>query len=151
MHDSVEGLPLPYKSKFTLWGSEGKTYCRHDLVPSVGLSTTYSVRIVSNPVDVPVRYVLVEENRIVTVSASEPLDGHNIFDVDGKYLGQGGEKDDASSMPEPLPNPEGEPVVGLPHTFFLRPECLLRFDLPIDLTRAEVARIQKWLETLVFE
>ena len=86
---TVPAILPPYSCEFGLWGTEGKTYQQHDLVPTVGMAETYAVMLDSTQPQ-PHRFLTVQENRITNVMAHQPVDGRSVFDPRGRYLGRGG-------------------------------------------------------------
>jgi len=176
VYSEVAGVPEPYDPQFKLW-DEGRTYRQGDEVPAVGVATTYAVRI-GGPGGRLARYVTVQEGRITNVLAHQPVHGRSVFDKWGGYLGVGGQDLTEPSRPaveiaavglvdqivrrdvppEPADAREtagsvGDPVadpVMLSHRFWLRPHLEIEVALPADLEREEMARLQRFLETLPF-
>lgn len=88
--DTVPAILSPYSKEFRVWGCDGKAYKQHDLVPSVGMASTYAVLLDATETTAHRRFLTVQQNRITNLMAHQAIDGAAVFDVRGKYLGRGG-------------------------------------------------------------
>ena len=176
-HDEVPGILEPYSSQFQIWEREGKVYKQHELVPSVGMATTYAVWL-DAPLGTSVRYLTVQENRITNLMAHQPVPEASVFDKWGKYLGRAGGPLEEPGRPaekavsmielamreapdtaideetqEPTasllgPPPMPEEVECHLHRFWLREGLEVSVTLPLDLTDEEAERFAVFVTTL---
>jgi len=101
--DTVPAILSPYSKEFRVWECDGRIYKQHDLVPSVGMVSTYAVLLVSADPEAHPRFLTVQENRITNLMAHQPIDGASVFDPMGKYLGRGGEPLEPPGRPDTPP------------------------------------------------
>lgn len=104
MFDRVKGILPPYQDQFKLWECLDHEYEHGDLVPSVGMATTYAVLLKSSEPASP-RYLWVQENRITNLMAHQPVPDANVFDKWGDYKGRQG-----VDYKPPQPAPPKTPV-----------------------------------------
>jgi hypothetical protein len=177
--DSILGvISPPYVGDVNVWSGEGRAYKQHDLVPSVGMSQTYSIWLDTTE-DAPPRFVTVMDNRITSPMAHQPAYQASVYDRWGNYLGQGGdplerpkkrrgaeggvpltelvrEAPVAEEPPTVLETEEEPPTVpedaSAPemrrHRFWLREDLEIVVELPLDFTDEEAERVAVFVTTL---
>lgn len=171
--DEVEGILPPYGTQFRVWDCKGDHLRQHDLVPEVGMATTYAIMLTA-PHGSPARFLWVQDNRITNLMAHQPIQKSSVFDDRGRYLGQGGEPLDVDDLSKdagsvsllemmretaevqeakvksavPVEARANREVTCRTHKLWLRSEFEAEIRLPLDLSREEAKRLSTFIAAL---
>jgi hypothetical protein len=156
----------PYAKTVRVWSGISEV-TQGSRVQPIGMVESYSIRL-SAPAGADDRFIWVQQLTVAALMAHQPMTRLNVFDAQGRYLGQGGDAlaDLTMSPVVPLtevvsprraprnsviPSPPLSEASSITYPFPLRRGHTVRLILPEDLTKEEVARLVQFLLALPTE